>query len=37
LDKGDFIDNLNADLSTEFQSIVQYVQHSGTIKGPEFG
>ena len=37
MDKKDFIDNLNADLGTEFQSIVQYVQHTATIKGPEYG
>jgi len=37
MDKSDFIDHLNGDLSSEFQSIVQYVQHSATIKGPEFG
>jgi bacterioferritin len=37
MDKTDFIDHLNTDLGTEFQSIVQYVQHSATIKGPEFG
>jgi hypothetical protein len=37
MDKSDFIDNLNADLGTEFQSIVQYVQPTATIKGPEYG
>jgi bacterioferritin len=37
MDKSDFIDELNADLATEFQSIVQYTQHSATIKGPEYG
>jgi bacterioferritin len=37
MNKSDFIDHLNADLETEFQSIVQYVQHSATIKGPEYG
>jgi bacterioferritin len=36
VNKADFIKNLNADLETEFQSIVQYVQHSATIKGPEY-
>lgn len=35
--KAEFIENLNTDLQTEFQSIVQYVQHSATIKGPEYG
>lgn len=37
VDKSDFIDHLNGDLSTEFQSIVQYVQHSATVKGAELG
>ena len=37
MDKADFVAELNADLSTEFQSIVQYVQHAATIKGPEYG
>ncbi len=37
MDKSDFIDRLNDDLATEFQSIVQYVQHAATIKGPEYG
>jgi bacterioferritin len=37
VDKSDFIDHLNGDLSTEFQSIVQYVQHSATVKGAEYG
>lgn len=27
---------LNADLEQEFRSIVQYVQHLATVKGPEF-
>jgi bacterioferritin len=35
--KSEFIDRLNEDLGTEFQSIVQYVQHAATIKGPEYG
>ncbi|HEY1620126.1 MAG TPA: ferritin-like domain-containing protein [Streptosporangiaceae bacterium] len=35
--RNEFVQKLNADLSTEFQSIVQYVQHSATIKGPEYG
>ena len=34
--KSEFIEELNADLGTEFQSIVQYVQHVATIKGPEY-
>lgn len=37
MNKSDFIDSLNADLATEFQSIVQYVQHSATVKGAEYG
>jgi bacterioferritin len=37
VDKSDFIERLNADLGTEFQSIVQYVQHTASIKGAEYG
>jgi len=37
VDKSEFIDRLNEDLGTEFQSIVQYVQHGATIKGAEYG
>jgi bacterioferritin len=37
MDKGEFIERLNADLGTEFQSIIQYVQHTATIKGAEYG
>lgn len=37
MDKDAFIDELNADLGTEFQSIVQYVQHTASIKGAEYG
>lgn len=36
MDKPDFIERLNADLGSEFQSIVQYVQHIATIKGAEY-
>jgi bacterioferritin len=36
VDKSDFIDRLNADLATEFQSIVQYVQHTATVKGAQY-
>jgi len=36
VDKAEFIDRLNADLGTEFQSIVQYVQHTATIKGAQY-
>jgi hypothetical protein len=32
----EFIERLNADLGTECQSIVQYVQHVATIKGAEY-
>jgi bacterioferritin len=34
--KSEFVAELNADLGTEFQSIVQYVQHAATIKGAEY-
>jgi bacterioferritin len=37
VDKSDLIDRLNDDLATEFQSIVQYVQHAATVKGAEYG
>lgn len=36
VDKQRFLELLNEDLSTEYQSIVQYVQHSATVKGPEY-
>ena len=36
MDKSAFIDELNADLRTEFRSIVQYVQHIATLKGAEY-
>lgn len=36
MDKHDFIDALNGDLETEFQSIVQYVQHTASITGAEY-
>ncbi|MGA9492402.1 MAG: ferritin-like domain-containing protein, partial [Mycobacterium sp.] len=36
MDKGAFIERLNEDLGTEYQSIVQYIQHIATIKGPQF-
>jgi bacterioferritin len=35
-DKQQFLELLNEDLGTEYQSIVQYVQHSATIKGAEY-
>jgi bacterioferritin len=36
VDRDLFIKSLNEDLQTEFQSIVQYVQHTATITGPEY-
>lgn len=36
MDKTSFIERLNEDLGTEYQSIVQYIQHTATIKGPEY-
>ena len=36
MDKNDFVAALNDDLSSEFRSIVQYVQHIATIKGAEY-
>jgi bacterioferritin len=36
MDKAAFIDLLNEDLSTEYQSIVQYVQHIASVKGAEY-
>jgi bacterioferritin len=36
LDKENFIDALNEDLQTEFQSIVQYISHVATVTGAEF-
>jgi bacterioferritin len=36
LDRQQFIDLLNEDLGTEFQSIVQYTNHIATITGAEF-
>jgi len=35
MDTSTFIERLNEDLGTEYQSIVQYIQHITTIKGPE--
>jgi bacterioferritin len=32
----EFIERLNEDLGTEYQSIIQYVQHTATIKGAEY-
>jgi bacterioferritin len=36
MDTNDLIKLLNEDLETEFQSIVQYVQHVATISGAEY-
>ena len=36
MDQQQFTDLLNEDLSTEYQSIVQYNLHIATITGPEF-
>jgi len=36
IDKATFVDLLNQDLSTEYQSIVQYTQHIATIKGARY-
>lgn len=35
MDKEAFINELNGDLSTEFQSIVQYVNHISTVSGAD--
>jgi bacterioferritin len=36
VDRKGLVAALNEDLSTEFQSIVQYVQHIAVITGPEY-
>jgi bacterioferritin len=36
MDRDTFVTLLNGDLSSEFQSIVQYVQHGAVLTGPEF-
>ena len=36
MDKESFIDALNGDLRTEYQSIVQYISHVATVTGAEF-
>lgn len=36
MDKTDLIERLNEDLQTEFQSIVQYTQHTALITGAEY-
>lgn len=35
-DKETLVAALNEDLQTEFQSVVQYVQHTAAITGPEY-
>lgn len=35
MDKAAFIEELNGDLSTEYQSIVQYINHIATVSGAE--
>ena len=36
MDTKEFIEQLNEDLGIEYQSIIQYVQHTATIKGAEY-
>ena len=36
MDKESFLDALNEDLRTEYQSIVQYISHVATVTGAEF-
>ncbi|WP_163550428.1 ferritin-like domain-containing protein [Frankia sp. AgPm24] len=36
MDREMFVKLLNDDLSSEYQSIVQYIQHGATITGPQF-
>jgi bacterioferritin len=36
MDRDSLIESLNEDLRSEFQSVVQYVQHTATITGPEY-
>ena len=36
MDKDALVDLLNRDLAMEYRSIVQYVQHFATVKGPEY-
>src|SRR5580693_8552757 len=36
MDKESFIDSLNGDLRSEYQSIVQYIVHIATVTGAEF-
>jgi bacterioferritin len=36
MSRQEFVEQLNEDLKTEFQSVVQYVQHVALITGPEY-
>lgn len=36
MDRDKLVELLNEDLQTEYQSIVQYIQHTATIKGAEY-
>jgi bacterioferritin len=36
MDRESFLDALNEDLQTEYQSIVQYINHIATVTGAEF-
>ena len=36
MDKESFIESLNEDLRSEYQSIVQYISHIATVTGAEF-
>lgn len=36
MDKDGFVESLNDDLRSEYQSIVQYVSHTATVTGAEF-
>ena len=36
MDMKTFVERLNEDLGTEYQSMVQYIQHIATIKGAEY-
>jgi bacterioferritin len=36
MDKDRFVDLLNQDLESEYQSVVQYIQHIAVLTGPEY-
>ncbi|CAO5237160.1 ferritin-like domain-containing protein [Frankia sp. AgKG'84/4] len=36
MDQEMFVKLLNEDLSSEYQSIIQYIQHGATLTGPQF-